>query len=205
MMKILLLIGIYLFNTNIYCQNKKIEYGIIVGFQNSSFIDNDDSPVNYTGKIGYHAGISLSFNINDKTSIRTEFLYLIRGGSILNIKGGRGGGFGFFNIGGNYIYGEIRESLIFLPLMTEYKLNHKFSLGIGPVFGYSFNRKVEYDDNRFDEFIKNDKSKKFELNLGIDFRYSLNDIELFIRYNYGITERQNLKASIFQLGMNYKL
>jgi hypothetical protein len=202
-MKILLLIGIYLCHTNIYSQNTKIEYGIIVGFQDSSFFDSSDSPFNYTGKVGYHTGISLSFNINDQTSIRPEFLYLIRGGSILKMKGG---GFSFFNTGGNHIYGEISESLILLPIMIEYKLNHRFSLGIGPVFGYSINRKVKYDDNRFDEFIKNDKSEKFELNLGIDFRYySLNDIGLFIRYNYGITERHNLKTSIFQLGMNYKL
>jgi hypothetical protein len=33
----------------------------------------------------------------------------------------------------------------------------------------------------------------------------LNNIGLFIRYNHGIKERQNLKTSLFQLGLNYKL
>ena len=98
------------------------------------------------------------------------------------------------------------EDTEFLPILAEYKLNHRFSLGIGPVFGYSINRKVEYDNNSFNEFMDNNNtSEKFELNLGIDFGYSLNNIGLFIRYNHGIKERQNLKTSLFQLGLNYKL
>ena len=205
MKKILLLIGICLFNLNTYSQNEKIEYGIIVGLQSSSFIDNDENLIIYEEKTGYHAGIYFSFVLNKKISIRPELLYFERAGSILKMKGGRSG-FGFFNIGSGHIYGEIIESLVFLPIIAKYKLNHRFSLGIGPVFGYSINRKIEYDDNRFDEFINNNNtSEKFDLNLGIDFSYSLNNIGLFIRYNYGIKERQNLKTSLFQFGMNYKL
>jgi hypothetical protein len=206
MKKILLLIGLFLFNLNTYCQDEKIEYGIILGFQNSSFIENNESPVIYQGKIGYHAGIYISFILNEKISIRPELLYLARAGSILKMEGGGSSGFNFFNIRGNHIYGEITESLVFLPILAEYKLNHRFSLGIGPVFGYSINRKVEYDNNSFNEFMDNNNtSEKFELNLGIDFGYSLNNIGLFIRYNHGIKERQNLKTSLFQLGLNYKL
>jgi hypothetical protein len=204
MKKILLLIGICLFNLNTHSQNEKIEFGIIVGLQSSSFIDNDENLIIYEEKIGYHAGIYVSFILNKKISIRPELLYLARAGSILKMKGGSSG-FGFFNIGSGHIYGEITESLVFLPIIAKYKLNHRFSLGIGPVFGYSINRKVEYDNNSFNEFMNNNTSEKFELNLGIDFGYSLNNIGLFIRYNHGIKERQNLKTSLFQLGLNYKL
>ena len=207
MKNLFILIGLCLFNLNMHSQSEKIEYGIILGFQNSSFIENNESPVIYQGKIEYHAGMYISFILNEKISIRPELLYLTRAGSILRMAGAGNSGFNFLKIESNHIYGEIRESLVFLPILAEYMLNHRFSLGIGPVFGYSINRKVEYNNNSFNKFINNNNitSEKLELNLGIDFKYSLNNIGLFIRYNHGIKEIQNLKTSIVQLGMNYKL
>lgn len=94
-----------------------------------------------------------------------------------------------------------------LPIILEYGLNEKFNLEFGPQFGYSLNREVEFDNNPINSgFIRNDDEEKFELGLGLGFGYSLsNDLGISLRYNYGIIERQNLKTSVIQLGLNYKL
>lgn len=80
MKKTLLLIGLTLSILTINAQNN-IEYGLKGGLNYSSFIDNnnDDIPVDYKGKIGFHFGGFVSIGISDKISIRPELIYSQQG------------------------------------------------------------------------------------------------------------------------------
>lgn len=207
MRKTLLLIAFIFLTLTITAQND-VEYGLKGGLNYSSFIDNndDDIPADFKGKIGFHFGGFISIGINDKISIRPELLYSQQGsdftinGSDLNI-------FSQDDLFITSIDGEIKESLLTLPIILEYALNEKLNLEFGPQLGYSLNREVEFEDNPLGGgFIRNDDEEKFELGLALGLGYSLSDdFGISLRYNYGIIERQNLKTSVIQLGLNYKL
>ncbi|WGH75974.1 porin family protein [Tenacibaculum tangerinum] len=209
MTKPLLLIALFLLTLNTYGQVNLIKFGIKGGLNYSNFADNnnDDIPADYTGKIGFHLGGFVKFGISEKISIRPELLYSQQGsnftinGSDLNITNPE-------PVFITSIKGEIKESLLLLPVIIIYTLSDKLHLECGPQFGYSLNRKIDYDNNPFNfgGFLKNEKEEKFELGLSLGFGYYLSDdLGISLRYNYGIIERQNLNTSVFQLGMNYQL
>ncbi len=204
MKKTLLLILLTLFALNSYGQNKNLEYGIKGGLNYSSFVDNNDEdfPVDYKGKIGFHIGGFITFSISEKISLRPELLYSQQASEV-TIKRPDG----FFQTIMSFD-GNIKESLLLLPIILEYKLSETFDLGIGPQFAYSINREVEFDINsEFNSlFITNDASEEFEVGIDFELGYSLADnYRISIRYIYAITERQNLNTSVLQLGLNYKL
>ena len=211
MKKLLLLIGFFLITLNINAQDKQIEFGIKGGLNYSGFIDNndDDIPADYKGKVGFHLGGFIEFKVNEKIIVRPELLYS-KQGSNFSINPSD---LIVFDPNDPVLFdgtidGEIRESLLLLPIIMEYKINEKLSLEFGPQFGYSINREVEYDNNPFNfgGFLRNDDEEKFELGLGLGLGYSLSDdLGMSLRYNYGIIERQNLNTSVIQSGMNYKL
>lgn len=208
MNKTFLLIGLVLISLTSFGQNKETEFGLKGGLNYSSFIDSNDEdiPADYNGKIGFHIGGYISLGITEKLSIRPELLYSQQGS---NFSIG-GGDLNIFDPNDNFVTsidGTIKESMILLPIILEYSLSEKFSIGFGPQFGYSLNREIEFDDNPFGGgFLKNDDSENFEIGLGIEFGYSLaENYGVSLRYNYGILERQNLHTSVIQLGMNYKI
>ena len=209
MKKTLLLIGFLLLTLSTYSQDNQIEFGIKGGLNYSSFMDNndDDIPTDYKGQIGFHLGGFAKFKLSGKISIKPELVYSLQGsnftinGSDLNIVSQD-------DIFVTSIDGEIKESIILIPIILEYKLNKKLNLEFGPQFGYSLNRDVEYDNNPFNfiGFLRNDDEETFEIGIGLGFGYALSDdLGVSLRYNYGIIERQNLNTSVFQLGMYYKL
>ena len=209
MIKSILLIGIFLITLNINAQDKQIEFGIKGGLNYSGFIDNndDDIPADYKGKIGFHLGGFIEFKVSEKVSLRPELLYSQQG-SNFTIDGADLNIFSPDPIFVTEIDGEIRESLLLLPVIAEYKLNEKLSLEFGPQFGYSLNREIEYDNNplSFGGFLRNDDEEKFEVGISLGLGYSMTDeLGISLRYNYGIIERQNLNTSVIQLGMYYKL
>jgi opacity protein-like surface antigen len=209
MKKTLLLIGIFLLSLSSYGQDSQVDFGIKGGLNYSSFIDNndDDIPAEYKGKIGFQIGGFVEFGISEKISIRPELLYSQQG-SVFTMNGRD---FNIFDPNDDIIIssinGEIKESLLLLPFIVEYRLSETFNLEFGPQFGYSLNRVVELDTNPLGGgFIRNDDKEKFELGLGLGVGYSLSDdLGIYLRYNYGVIERQNLNTSVIQLGMNYKL
>ena len=209
MKKKLLLIGFLLLTLSTYSQDNQIEFGIKGGLNYSSFMDNndDDIPTDYKGQIGFHLGGFAKFKLSGKISIKPELVYSLQGsnftinGSDLNIVSQD-------DIFVTSIDGEIKESIILIPIILEYKLNKKLNLEFGPQFGYSLNRDVEYDNNPFNfiGFLRNDDEETFEIGIALGFGYELSDdLGVSLRYNYGIIERQNLNTSVFQLGMYYKL
>ncbi len=209
MKKTLLLIGIFLVTLTTYSQNNQIEFGIKAGLNYASFIDNNDDDISadYKAKIGFHLGGFVIFGISKKISIRPELLYSQQG-SDFSINGSE---LTFFNPNDPVfiasVDGKIKESLLLIPIMTVYHFNEKISLALGPQFGYSLNREIEFENNSFGiELIRNDDDEKFEFGIGLGLGYSFsNDFGISLRYNYGIIERQNLNTSVVQLAINYKL
>lgn len=209
MKKTVILIGIFLMTINVFGQNETLEYGIKGGLNYSSFIDNNDEdiPADYEGKIGFHLGGFVSIGISDNLSIRPELLYSQQGSDFtintvnLNIFDPTDDRFS------PTIDGTIKESMLLLPIILEYKVSEAFYLGVGPQFGYSLNREVEFQDNLFgDTFLKNDDSENFEIGVALELGYSMaENYGVSLRYNYGVIERQNLHTSVIQLGFNYKL
>ncbi len=165
-----------------------------------------DIPADYNGGIGFYVGGFVSFNVSEKISIRPELLFSQRGSSFsingTDIK--------VFTLDDAFFFtsidGDIKESLILLPIILKYKLSQKFVLGGGPQLSHSLSRNVEFDNNPFNiGFIRNDGSEKFEIGVDLELEYVItNSYGIELRYNYGITERQNLHSSIIQLGMNYR-
>lgn len=210
MKKTLLLIGLTLFTLTSFGQNRATEFGIKGGLNYSSFIDRNDKdiPADYNGKVGFHIGGFISLGISDKLSIRPELLYSQQGsnfsinGGDLNIFDPNDGAFV------TSMDGTIKESMILLPIILDYKLNTKFNIGFGPQLGYSINREIDYDNNsfNFDGFLKNNDSENFEIGIGLEIGYYVAaNYGISLRYNYGILERQNLHTSVINLGLNYKL
>ncbi|WP_158850504.1 porin family protein [Algibacter sp. L1A34] len=207
MKKTSLLIGIFLLTLNIYGQDNQIEFGIKGGLNYSSFIDNndDDIPADYTGKIGFHLGGFVKLPISERILIKPELIYSQQGSNFSTNGSNYSAPDDVFIRGG--INGKINESLVLIPIILEYKLNKKLSLEFGPQFGLTLNREIEYENSSFDQgFLKNDDKETFEFGIGLGLGYSISsDLGISLRYNYGIIERQNLKTSVIQLGMNYKL
>jgi len=208
MYKTFLLIGLILISLTSFGQTKENEFGLKGGLNYSSFIDNNDKDItaDYNGKIGFHIGGYIALGITEKLSIRPELLYSQQG-SNFSIDGGD---LNIFDPNNNFVTsidGTIKESMILLPIILEYSLSEKFNIGIGPQFGYSLNREIEFDDNPFGGgFLKNDDSENFDIGLDIEFGYSLaENYVVYLRYNYGILERQNLHTSVIQLGINYRI
>ena len=209
MKKILFLVGLFCLTLNISGQNKKIEFGIKGGLNYANFVDknDDDIPADYKGKVGFFIGGIIEFSINEKIAVKPEFIYSLQG-SNFTINGADLNIFSPNPIFITEINGKIKESLLILPIMVNYKLNREFLLEFGPQFGYLLNREVEYDNNPLDigGFLRNDDTEKIELGIGLGIGYSLsNDFGISLRYNYGIIERQNLNTSVIQFGISYKL
>ena len=207
MKKTTLLIGLILITTSVFGQERIIEFGLKAGLNYSNFLDTneEDIPAEYNGKIGFHIGGFVVFGITEKISIRPEILYSQQGSdfsinaSDLNI----------FDPGDDFfasIAGEIKESLILLPIMFEYRVSESFDLELGPQLAYLIKRDLTYDNNQNLFPIRNDDSEKFEIGINLGLGYSFAEkYRIGLRYNYGIIERQNLHSSVIQLGMNYKL
>jgi len=208
MKKITLFIGLILITTSVFGQKKNAEFGLKAGLNYSNFLDTNDEdiPAEYSGKIGFHIGGFVVFRITEKISIRPEILYSLQGSNFsinaydLNI---------FDPTDDNFITsidGKIKESMILLPIMFEYRFANNIDLELGPQFAYLINRDLTYDNNQGLFSIRNDGSEEFEIGINLGLGYSFTEkYRIGLRYSYGIIERQNLHSSVIQLGLNYKL
>ncbi|QTD39215.1 PorT family protein [Polaribacter batillariae] len=206
MKRTLLLIGITLFTLASYGQ-KKTDFGIKGGLNYSSFVGNNDNEIStyYKGKVGFHIGAFFSFKVNEKLSIRPEILYSKQDSDLIinNLRILTYGVGGMFYI--NTVEGNIKESMLYIPIILEYKLNEKLNFGAGPQFGYSLNREFKFEKLSKEVLSLIDNSENFEIGIGLELEYLLTaNYGISLRYNFGIIERQNSNTSVIQLGMNYK-
>lgn len=192
-----LLISLLFVTYLINAQDKKNDLGLKAGLNYSSFSDNssEDIGIDYTGKVGFYIGGYINFRITEKISIQPELLFSQQGSdfsiSLVSIIDGTD----------TILEGEIKESLVLIPVMLNVSLSDKFEILTGPQFGYVLERSIDPG-----QFIEDSNSDKFEIGANIEVGYNFGKkYRIGFRYNYGITERQNLHSSVMQFGLQYKL
>jgi hypothetical protein len=205
MKKTTLIIGIttLLINFSVLAQNEPIEFGLKAGLNYSNLIIDDNIPAETNAKIGFHLGGFLSFKLTGNFRIKPELLFSTQNAEIEfseNINMGDPNDPVF----GNRFKADIKQNLILLPIMADYYFSENFDLEFGPQFGYVINQDIT--DNNNDFSFGNDDYDKFEvaLNVGAGFTFA-ESYRIGLRYNYGITERDNNKSSVLQFGLSYKL
>lgn len=207
MKKITLLLILSLASLYVLGQENSLEYGIKGGLNFSSLLEksNDDVPGDYSGKVGFHMGGFVSISLNQKISLRPELLFSQQGSSF-DINGNDPTVFDGSDIIYNDFGGTIKEFMILLPIILEYQMSEAIDIGVGPQFGYSVHRDIEYKNNPLIGFtpLKNEDSEKLELGLNVEAGFTFSEkSRISLRYNYGVTERQNLRSSVVQFSYSY--
>ncbi|AWH73826.1 hypothetical protein DCS32_06560 [Dokdonia sp. Dokd-P16] len=98
------------------------------------------------------------------------------------------------------------ETSILIPFFIEYNIWHKLSLGFGPQVNYLLSTKDDYDGDTNEGPIVFIDEEPFGVDLIIQSSYDLSSkIEIEGGYYFGLNHRDGIKASVFQLGLAYKL
>ena len=179
--------------------------GLKAGLNYSSLIIDDRIPAETNSKIGFHFGWFLSFVWSENLRFKPEFLFSTQNTEIeisnaIDIEE-QDPNDPFLS---NSFKADIKESLILVPIMADYYLNEIFDLEFGPQFGYVINQEIS--DNKDDFSFGRENYENFEvaLNIGAGYNFAGN-YRIGLRYNYGITERDDNKSSVFQFGLSYQL
>jgi len=155
-------------------------------------------------KFGLNGGLYAGFNINDKTRLQMEMLY-VQKGSRQNAKPDKG-------IYSSYL---LRLNYIELPIILVWRGNSYFEIEAGASYGTLMrNTEVEWDENGLMPGLK--PFRKYEIAAQLGFNYILNEnIRIQFRLNNsilpvrehagGATYRLNLGQynTVLMLGMNY--
>ena len=204
---LILSLTILFFSVNTFGQGNKIDFGVKAGINYSTLIlGNDISselPASFNGKIGFHIGGFMRYKFSEKLMLKPELLFSTQGAEyVLNISGIIiDPNNPTFN---NNYKADIKENLLLLPIMLDYYFNPKFDIEIGPQFAYVISNKTT--DNNDDIELSKESYDKFEFNISIGLGYNFTEkYRIGLRYSYAITERNNLKSSVFQLGLQYKI
>lgn len=166
-------------------QAQNIDFGIKTGLNISNINGGEPSRNNL---FGLHAGVFAEIKLNEKFSFQPELLYSMQGSEVGNLL-------------------KIKLDYFSIPLMAKYFVTEKFSLEMGPQLSFLVNDKIEYNDNSIPDEDTTASSFDFGLNLGFGYNISDNFFTQ-VRYNYGITtisENPDIKNSIFQISLGYKL
>ncbi|MGS2765201.1 porin family protein [Sinomicrobium sp. M5D2P9] len=201
---------LFILTININTAQENVELGLKAGLNYSSFINNNDRsiPADYKGKAGFHAGGFVNFRLTEKLYIRPEVLFSQQGSEFeidpedTNVNDPEDP---IFISDG--ISGKIKESVILVPVMAGVFVTDKLDVELGPQLAWVVNRDVTYENNPYPlALIRNDDSGDFEfgVNAGLGYHFGAH-YRIGLRYTYGITERQNLHSSVFQLGLYYTL
>lgn len=200
-MKHLLCSLLIVLSFSINAQEDTIGFGTKAGLNYSDFILGkefpSDFPGSYEARWGFHIGAYANIPISNKIYFKPELLYSLQGADYevpLNALIETDA-----NFSGDYNT-TIKEHLITLPFMFDYYITNSFNLEFGPQLGYLVNTNIS-DSN---PFLGSKENVDLALNLGIGVSFT-KKIRTGLRYSYGALERGNLKSSVFQLSMYYKL
>jgi hypothetical protein len=177
----------------------QIDKGLIGGLNYSMISDNSDN-LEKSGKIGFFIGGFKSFNISKNVTFKPEIILSLQRFRLL----------GNFNsdkedpaipIQGLDIDVNFSELLIQIPLMLDYNIKEKFSIGLGPQIGYMIlERASNNNDNSFD--FKSTDDYRIGFSYAFELGYQFNDMIGFsCRYLKRFTIRNGLKSKVFQIGL----
>lgn len=165
------LIGVF-----IQAQNKS--YGAKAGLNIASVRASVDGASDASdARVGLHFGFFGEFKMSEKFAIQPEILFTMQGGNAT--EQGQDTGF--------------RLNFIAIPVMFKFYTSDKFSLELGPQFGFLTNSSVFVDQVSVDG---GELFNSFDLNLGAGLNYEVSSkVFLNARYTLGIT---NIASTTYQ-------
>ncbi|NVN17649.1 outer membrane beta-barrel protein [Muricauda sp. HICW] len=188
-------------------------FGIKAGTNYSQFRPDiefyGEKVLDFQGKIGYYIGGFFNIRISDKTSIRPELLLANQG-----TKTSSEFYMEFFDddpmVG--KVVTKVNELMILVPVNFRIELVERLYLELGMQPGYAVKRTEVAKKVPFDPSLEGEKDTysdfdrfDFGLNGGLGFDLT-NQLELNLRYNYGLIERDNtIKTSVISLGLGFKI
>jgi len=204
---IIISVIVLLFSINIFGQENKIDFGVKAGVNYSTlFFGNDvpsEFPASFNGKIGFHIGGFMRYKFSEKLMLKPELLFSTQGAEylldtseiIIDPNNPT------FN---NNYKADINEYMLLLPILLDYYFNPKFDVEFGPQFAYVVSNEITDNNDNIELSLGNYDKFEVDLCLGIGYNFS-EKYRVGLRYNFGITERNNRKSSVFQLGLQFRI
>ncbi|SFU57383.1 Outer membrane protein beta-barrel domain-containing protein [Pustulibacterium marinum] len=173
------------------------------------YVGDEDVFAEYDAGLGYYLGVFVSVPIAPKVTFAPELLYARQtvkaNGNTSDLIGG------MFSMD---VEADGKEDLLLLPLMFRLNLM-KFDFAVGPQVGYSLARNItasaegisiELDDESMEELFNysDDPEDRISVNLNFDVGFYLtNRLKIGARYSYGLLLRDEVRTSVWQLGLSY--
>jgi hypothetical protein len=171
-------------------------------------------------KLGINFGLAASIKLSDSFYLTPEFLPLSHKG-IKDIPP---------LITGNAELDALLENpsstirklhYLDVPVILQYKINNKFSVGVGPQFSYLLSGADHYEADIFDndkvvhEENLEDRANSFDMGIVLDLMYIVKEpvggkgMNLHLRYEYGLTDivKDNpgdaVRNSVIQIALEF--
>lgn len=185
MKKLILLSTMAIFAISNVINAQNVDFGFKTGLNISNIRGGEGARDNL---FTFHIGGVAEFKVNEKFSLQPELLYSRQGAE-----------------SGNSV--KLKLDYLSIPLMAKYYVTEKFSIEAGPQLSFLVNDKAVFNDRSIPNL--NTDASNFDFALNVGFGYNIN-ANLFaqVRYNYSITtisENPDLKNSVFQISLGYKL
>ncbi|MRJ10519.1 PorT family protein [Ornithobacterium rhinotracheale] len=196
--------------------DRKVEYGLKVGYTNSN-ARWDLSPQVEKGDAthGYSFGVFAEIPLAEKFSFQPEVLYNETGfkSKGINVKG-------YLNQKGGFA--ETKRRNISVPLLAKYYVYEGFNFQLGPQVDFLTNSHLKElwnypaEGNLPEEFIgqdRNDNDSMSKVNVGavVGLGYKLPmGVSFNARYNYGLTNfydkkmKDKIKSDVFSFSVGYQ-
>lgn len=182
---VLLLVAILLGTAAIQAQ---IHFGAKVGANLSNYVG-ENAP--HKMNVNYHVGGFVEFGVLGILSVAPEVMFSSQGGS-KQIT--------------DYVVGDIvtqkgnmkwRTSYVNVPIMFKLNLLNKFSLDLGPQFGFNVSSKNKVVVDNFEPMSEDysDYTKTFDLALALGATYNVNRF-IFLQGRYVMSVTKSFKSNV---------
>jgi len=184
-MKKIVLVLVAVFGGLKTAQAQTVHLGAKAGLNVSTFYGNrSGDEINRNSLIGFHAGVLAEVKFNDAFALQPELLYSRAGAEEEQVV-------------------EFQLDYISIPIMAKFYIADRFSLDVGPQFGFLVNDTAKFHFEDIPDYDTNASTFDFALNAGL----GLNLSEKWFaqaRYSYGITtvgENPDITNGIFQVSL----
>jgi hypothetical protein len=211
---IITVLAIFSFSINAHSQNSDLGYGLKAGANYSKFSadsDSDGSDLDfYKRKVGFYLGGFLNVDLSNKFQFQPELLFALEGTSFEREVETTDNGFES-NPTVSDFESDINDYTIAAPLVIRYLITETLFLEAGPQLAYVLDRKEKIKKNPFEPSGDPQPAEydydKFDFGITLGAGYKISEsLCLNGRYFHSLLERDyNIKSSIFNLGIEYKL
>jgi hypothetical protein len=183
-----IIISILITLTCTICVAQKFKGGIITGLANTDVLGTDPTDVDFN-KVGFTVGIYTGLPIGDKSDIRMEMNFIQKGSYIPpNLPPDS------VSNGGPDTSLRLRLNYIEIPIIYSHKFIFnigkktidRFSIEIGPSFGFLISSSVNIDQQGFSP-ITNNPYKGYDISAALGFSYRISEkLKFHFRYENSI-------------------